>query len=268
MRAKFERRAEMMTSTKTAEELVRMRRAGHIVASVLAELRTLVRPGITTGELDAAAEALIRQMDGLPSFKGYHGYPAAICASVNEEIVHGIPGKRQLRSGDIISLDVGAIWQGYQGDAAITVGVGAVTPDAQRLMDVTSAALEAGIGAAKAGARMGDVSHAIEMVGRAGGCEVVREYGGHGIGKVMHEPLRIPNWGPAGRGVSLRPGMTFALEPMLTLGGYETRQLQDGWTVVTDDGSLAAHFEHTIVVTEGEAEILTRIQPMLSSTQL
>ncbi|HHX43002.1 MAG TPA: type I methionyl aminopeptidase [Chloroflexi bacterium] len=249
-----------MVTTRTPEELERMRGAGAIVARVLAETSAAVRPGITTEELDRIAARIIRSMGGTPSFLGYHGYPATICTSVNEEIVHGIPGKRVLREGDVISIDAGAIWQGYQGDAAVTVAVGQVSPEAERLMQVTRQALEAGIAAARAGQRLGDVSHAIEMVARAAGFEVVREYGGHGIGRAMHEEPRILNWGPPGRGLRLRPGMTLALEPMLTLGDYRTRQLDDGWTVITADLSLAAHFEHTIAITENGAEVLTTAQ--------
>ena len=236
-----------------------MRGAGRIVAKVLEELSARVAPGVTTGELDRIAEALIRKMGGVPSFKGYLGYPASICTSVNEEIVHGIPGSRALVEGDILSLDVGAIWRGYQGDAAITVGVGRISPLAERLIEATRAALFAGIGAVRAGARLGDISHTIEQAARSAGFEVVREYGGHGIGQRMHEPPRIPNWGPAGHGPVLKAGMTLALEPMLTTGGFETRQLADHWTVVTADGSLAAHFEHTVAVTEEGAEILTSV---------
>jgi len=236
-----------------------MRGAGRIVAKVLEELSACVVPGVTTGELDRIAEALIRKMGGVPSFKGYLGYPASICTSVNEEIVHGIPGSRALVEGDILSLDVGAIWRGYQGDAAITVGVGRISPLAERLIEATRAALSAGIGAVRAGARLGDISHTIEQAARSAGFEVVREYGGHGIGQRMHEPPRIPNWGPAGHGPVLKAGMTLALEPMLTTGGFETRQLADHWTVVTADGSLAAHFEHTVAVTEEGAEILTSV---------
>ena len=235
-----------------------MRRAGEIVARALEETSAAVRPGITTGELDRIAESTIRGMGGTSSFKGYRGYPATICASINEEIVHGIPGSRSLREGDLISIDVGAIWQGYQGDAAVTVGVGQVSPEAVRLMEVTRRALEAGIAAARAGDRLGDISHAIEAVAREADLEVIREYGGHGIGRAMHEEPRVLNWGPPGKGLRLRPGMTLALEPMFTLGAYHTRQLDDGWTVVTADLSLSAHFEHTIAVTENGAEILTR----------
>lgn len=256
----------MTINCKTSQELEYMRAAGHIVARVLEELSALVVPGVTTEKLDRAAEALIRKMGGVPSFKGYLGYPASICTSVNEEIVHGIPGTRALVEGDIISLDVGTIWRGYQGDAAITVGVGRISARAERLVEATQAALFAGIGAVRAGARLGDISHAVERAARSAGFGVVREYGGHGIGQRMHEPPRIPNWGPGGRGLVLRPGMTFALEPMLTSGGFETRQLADHWTVVTADGSLAAHFEHTVVVTEEGAEILTRVAERVPAT--
>ncbi len=236
-----------------------MREAGKIVALTLQELRARVAPGISTQELDRIAEALIHKMGGKPSFKGYHGYPATICTSINEEIVHGIPDARRIAEGDIVSLDCGAIWEGYQADATVTVSVGTIGPDVERLLQMTEAALMAGIAEARAGNRLGDISHAVEQVALAAGLAVVREYGGHGIGREMHELPRIPNWGPAGRGLKLKAGMTMALEPMLTLGGYETRQLANNWTVVTADGSLSAHFEHTIAVTENGAEILTRI---------
>lgn len=242
---------------KSTAELARMRRAGEIVAETLDLMVDLVRPGITTGELDEAAEAHIRAAGAEPSFKGYLGYPASICTSVNEEIVHGIPGGRVVSDGDIISIDCGAIWDGYQGDAALTVAVGQVSDDVWRLLEATRLSLEAGVAAVRDGARMGDVSHAIETAAQERGCEVVREYGGHGIGAAMHEPPHIRNWGPAGQGMRLRAGMTFCLEPMLTLGDWPTRILDDGWTVVTADGSRAAHFEHTIVVTRQGAEILT-----------
>ncbi|MCD6519069.1 MAG: type I methionyl aminopeptidase [Anaerolineae bacterium] len=236
-----------------------MRQAGRIVARVLAELRSMVAPGVTTEELDRAAESLIREMGGTPSFKGYMGYPATICASINEEIVHGIPGKRALQEGDIVSLDVGAIWEGWQADAAITVAVGSIPSQVQRLLEVTQKALEAGIAAARVGQRLGDISHAIEQVAHEAGLEVIREYGGHGIGRAMHEAPRIPNWGRPHQGLWLKAGMTFALEPMLTLGGYETKVLDDHWTVVTADGSLSAHYEHTIVVTRNGGKILTTL---------
>ena len=235
-----------------------MRQAGRIVAAVLDEMAVqAARPGVTTAELDRVAEELIRSLGGEPSFKGYRGYPATICASVNEEIVHGIPGERKLVEGDIVSIDVGAIWEGYQGDAAITVAVGQVTPEVQRLMEVTRAALQAAIAAARAGNRLGDISHAVEQTAVQGGFQVVREYGGHGIGRRMHEPPRIPNEGPAGQGLRLRAGMTLAIEPMLTTGNGQTRVLPDLWTVVTARGDLAAHYEHTVLVTQDGAEVLT-----------
>jgi methionyl aminopeptidase len=250
---------ESMIKLKTEQEIERMRQAGKIVAAVLDKMHTLVRPGVTTGYLDTEAEALIRALGGTPSFKGYLGYPASICTSVNEEIVHGIPGTRILVEGDIVSVDVGAIWNGYQGDAAITLPVGAITDQARRLLEVTKDSLAAGIGTVRAGSRMGNLSNAVETTARQAGFEVVREYGGHGIGQEMHEAPRIPNWGKKGQGLVLKAGMTFAIEPMLTAGDYRTRQLGDHWTVVTMDSSLAAHFEHTIVVTEDGADILTRL---------
>ncbi len=234
-----------------------MRTAGQIVARVLKHLSSMVRPGVTTAELDAAADAIIRDAGGIPSFKGYHGYPASVCTSINEEIVHGIPGPRVLREGDIVSIDAGAIWDGYHGDAAVTVAVGQVSEPVAALMAATRASLDAGIAAVRDGVRLGDVSHAIERAAREAGCEIIREYGGHGIGREMHEPPSIRNWGPPGGGLKLREGMTFCLEPMLTLEGYATRVLKDGWTVVTADGSPSAHYEHTLAVTANGAEILT-----------
>jgi methionyl aminopeptidase len=242
---------------KNAAELARMRRAGAIVAESLDLVASMVTVGVSTAELDRAAEAHIRGQRATPSFKGYLGYPASICASVNDEIVHGIPGGRKLQDGDIISIDCGAIWEGYQGDAAITLVVGEIPDEIWNLVETTRAALTAGIAAVKDGARLGDISFAIEQAARQGGCQVVREYGGHGIGSEMHEEPRISNWGPAGQGLRLRQGMTFCLEPMLTLGGWATETLDDGWTVVTADGSRSAHFEHTVVVTRDGAEILT-----------
>jgi methionyl aminopeptidase len=256
-RARGRRMRREAVRAKSSHEIERMRQAGRIVARVLAEMGRMVRPGVTTTELDEVAEALIRSLDGLPSFKGYHGYPASICASVNEEVVHGIPGGRPLREGDIVSVDVGAIYAGYHGDAARTFAVGEVDEPVRLLLAATRLGLERGIAAARAGNALGDVSHAIEQAAREMGVEVVRAYGGHGIGTQMHEPPQINNWGPAGRGPVLRPGMTFALEPMFTLGGHATRVLADGWTVVTVDGSWAAHEEHTVAVTEQGGEMLT-----------
>ncbi len=236
-----------------------MRHAGHIVAEVLAGLRERIKPGVTTAALDSWAEQHIRRQGGEPSFKGYRGYPASVCISIDQEIVHGIPGRRRLSEGQIVSLDVGVIYEGYQGDAAITVGVGRISPEAEKLLRATEQSLAAGIALARAGRRLGDVSHAIQMTAERAGFNVIREYVGHGIGTAMHEDPQIPNFGPAGRGPLLREGMTLAIEPMLVAGDYHTRVLDDGWTVVTADGSLAAHFEHTIAVTSGDAEILTRL---------
>ncbi|MHB1354546.1 MAG: type I methionyl aminopeptidase [Anaerolineae bacterium] len=242
---------------KTTRDLDKMRQAGRILALVLIECRQLVKPGITTAEIDRTAEALIRKLGATPSFKGYHGYPAAICTSVNEEIVHGIPSNRVLREGDIVSIDAGTIWQGFQGDAAITVAVGRVTEECQRLIQSVEIGLVEGIRAVRSGGHIGDISHAIEQVANKEKFGVVREYGGHGIGREMHEPPRIPNWGPAGRGFKLDEGMTLAIEPMFTLGGAKNRVLADNWTVVTADSSWAAHWEHTIAVTPDGAEVLT-----------
>lgn len=251
---------------KSEREIALMRRAGQIVAKVLEAIREQVHPGITTGELDELAERIIRAEGGIPSFKGYDGgsdrppFPATICASVDNEVVHGIPSRqRVLEEGQILSVDVGAIYQGYHGDAAITVPVGKVSDLARRLMEVTEGALYAGIAAARAGNRLGDISHAIQSYVESRGFSVVREYTGHGIGREMHEGLQVLNFGEPGRGVRLRAGMTLALEPMVNVGDWRTRVLADGWTVVTYDGSLSAHFEHTILVRDGEAEILTRL---------
>lgn len=251
---------------KSEREIALMRRAGQIVAKVLEAIRERVRPGITTGELDELAERIIRAEGAIPSFKGYDGgsdrppFPATICASVDNEVVHGIPSRqRVLEEGQILSVDVGAIYQGYHGDAAITVPVGKVSDLARRLLEVTEGALYAGIAAARAGNRLGDISHAIQSYVESRGFSVVREYTGHGIGREMHEGLQVLNFGEPGRGVRLRAGMTLALEPMVNVGDWRTKVLPDGWTVVTYDGSLSAHFEHTILVRDGEAEILTRL---------
>ncbi|MBU0495780.1 MAG: type I methionyl aminopeptidase [Chloroflexi bacterium] len=249
----------MAVVIKSAHELALMREAGRIVAEVREALRVAVRPGITTAELDALGEQEIRKRGAEPSFKGYRGYPASICVSVNDEIVHGIPGDRVLQAGDIVSLDQGVIYKGYQGDTAITVAVGAISPAAQRLMDVTREALAAAIAAARAGQRLGDVSWAVQRCAEGAGLGVVREYGGHGIGRHLHEDPHIPNIGEPRRGLRLRSGMTLALEPMLAIGTAQTRVLDDVWTVVTRDGGLSAHFEHTIAITDGEAEVLTRL---------
>jgi methionyl aminopeptidase len=243
---------------KSPEEIGTMRLAGRIVAATRAVVVAAVRPGITTGELDAIAESHIDSQGAIPSFKGYRGFPASICTSVNEEVVHGIPGSRALREGDLISLDFGAIWEGYHGDSAVSVFVGEPPSDqVEKLVRVTEDSLEAGISQIRVGGRLSDIGHAVQQVVEGAGFSVVREYVGHGIGHSMHEDPQIPNYGPPGRGPELRPGMVLAVEPMVNLGGWETRQLDDGWTVVTADGSPSAHFEHTIALTEDGPEVLT-----------
>jgi len=237
-----------------------MRQAGRIVAEVLAAVRERARPGTNTAELDELASQIISNRQAIPSFKGYRGFPASLCVSINEEVVHGIPSKkRYLQEGDIVSFDVGAIYQGYHGDAALTVGVGEIAESPRELLAVTAGALAAGIAQSRAGNRAGDVSWAIQDYAESRGYSVVREYTGHGIGRQMHEDPQMPNYGRPNRGFLLKPGMTFALEPMVNIGDWHTRVLADNWTVVTKDGKLSAHFEHTIAVTEGEPEILTRL---------
>ena len=241
-----------------------MRQAGHVVARAKARVMEAISPGVGTLELDRVAEAEIRQLGAVPSFKGYMGggtvpFPATICVSVNEEIVHGIPGSRVLKEGDIVSVDVGAIVEGFHGDAAFTVGVGKISSEAQRLIDTTREALMLGIARARAGARIGDISAAVQRHAEEHGYSVVRQYVGHGIGRALHEEPAVPNYGTPGRGVLLREGMTIAIEPMLNMGDWETTQSEDGWTVVTADGSLSAHFEHTIAVTEDGAKVLTSL---------
>ncbi len=253
-----------MITLKSEAELKKMRRAARIVAEVLKGMREWVKPGVTTAELDELAESLIRDRNAVPSFKGYppgsaHPFPASICASVNEELVHGIPGPRVLQEGDIFSVDVGAILDAYHGDAAITLPVGQISPEAQSLLDVTEGALYAGIDAARVGNRSGDISAAIQTYVESQGYNVVREYTGHGIGREMHEDPQVPNHGQPGRGVRLRKGMTIALEPMVLAGDSSVKVMDDHWAVVSRDGGLTAHFEHTIAITDGEAEILTRI---------
>jgi methionyl aminopeptidase len=237
-----------------------MRQAGRIVAEVLAALQQEIRPDINTAELDELVCQIITRHKAVPSFKGYRGFPASLCVSINEEVVHGIPNKkRYLKEGDIVSFDVGAIYQGYHGDAAVTVGVGEIAEAAKKLLAVTAGALAAGIAQSRAGKRTGDISWAIQSYAESRGYSVVREYTGHGIGLQMHEDPQIPNYGQPKRGILLKPGMTFALEPMVNQGDWCTRVQADNWTVVTKDGKLSAHFEHTVAVTEGEPEILTRL---------
>ena len=242
---------------KSETEIAIMRQAGRIVAAVLDILSKQVRAGMKTKELDVIAAREVERLGAKPSFKGYRGFPANLCVSVNDEVVHGIPGERVLREGDIVSLDLGASFRGFQGDAAITVGIGEVEPEARGLMETTEDALRAGIAAAHSKARLGDISVAIQNYAESKGYSVVREYAGHGIGRDMHEEPNIPNYGMPGTGPVLEKGMTLALEPMVNAGDGHTRVGDDHWTVLTADGSLSAHFEHTIAITDGEAEVLT-----------
>jgi methionyl aminopeptidase len=250
---------------KSPEEIDRMRRAGRIVAGTIERVLARVRVGVTTAELDAVAEAFIRDQGALPSFKGYGGgdgrvpFPAVICTSLNEEIVHGIPSRRRtVAEGDLVKLDVGAIWEGFHADSAVTVIAGEPpSAEAEKLIRVTEEALGAGIAQIRPGGRLSDIGAAVEQVASGAGFEVVREYVGHGIGRALHEDPQVPNYGSPGRGPVLKPGLVLAVEPMVNAGGWETRLLADGWTVVTADGSLSAHFEHTIAVTEEGHEVLT-----------
>ncbi|MFC4053080.1 type I methionyl aminopeptidase [Actinomadura syzygii] len=246
---------------KTAEQIELMRAAGLLVGRTLELLRDAVKPGISTLDLDTLAERHIRDNGGVPSFKGYYGFTGTICASINEEIVHGIPRPdKTLRDGDIISIDCGAIVEGWHGDAAITVPVGEISAERRRLLEVTEASLWHGLAAGVAGARLSDMSHAIEAYIRSQGpYGIVEGYGGHGIGTEMHMDPLIPNHGPAGHGPVLRPGMCFAVEPMVNLAGKDTAELDDGWTVVSVDGSVSAHFEHTFAVTEDGPRVLTAL---------
>ncbi|ASS76907.1 type I methionyl aminopeptidase [Tumebacillus algifaecis] len=247
-----------MIVSKSNVELDLMREAGRIVALTHKELQKAVHPGITTKELDQIADDFIRKQGALPSFKGYHGYPASICASVNEVIVHGIPGDQELQEGDIISIDIGANIHGFHGDSAWTYAVGPISETAQKLLEVTEAALFKGLEQAKDGNRLSDIGHAVQTYVESHGFSVVREFVGHGIGRQMHEDPSIPNYGPPGRGPRLKTGMTLAIEPMVNVGSFHTKTLQDDWTVVTADGSLAAHFEHTVAVTPDGPDILTK----------
>lgn len=234
-----------------------MRQAGRIVATVLKMLCQQVREGMRTKELDIIAAREVERLGAKPSFKGYRGFPANVCVSINDEVVHGIPGERALKNGDIVSLDLGVIFNGFQSDSAVTIGVGEISPQAQDLIATTEGVLRAGIAHAHPGARLGDVSTTMQSYAEKKGYSVVREYSGHGIGREMHEEPQIPNFGLAGTGPMLEKGMTLALEPMVNVGDWRTRLGDDQWTVLTVDGSLSAHFEHTIAITDGEAEVLT-----------
>ena len=253
-----------MIIIKSKREINSLRRSNRIVAYVFREIKNMVRPDITTKELDREAERLIRSQGGIPAFKGYRpmGYrsefPASMCISVNEEVVHGVPGSRKLAEGDIVSLDVGVLLNGYYGDAAITLPVGTVSEEAKRLIDVTERALYAGIEQAKVGKRLSDISHAVQDYAEGYGFSVVRDFVGHGIGKSLHEDPQIPNFGPPHQGPRLKGGMVLALEPMINAGTWQVTRLADEWTVVTADGKLSAHFEHSIALTDGDPEILNK----------
>lgn len=248
-----------MIILKSQRELNYLRDAGRVVAQALVEVKKAVRPDITTQELDQIAEQYIKGCGATPAFKGYHGFPGNICASVNEEVVHGIPGLRKLKNGDNVSIDIGAVINGYYGDAAITVPVGDVDAELQQLLDVTEQSLYKGIEQAVAGNRLGDISHAVQAHAEKYGYGVVRDFVGHGIGRNMHEDPQIPNYGLPGRGPRLKSGMTLAIEPMINMGTHEVKVLDDSWTVVTTDGKPSAHFEHTIAITPEGPEILTKL---------
>lgn len=249
-----------MVILKLPDEIEKLRTSNLIVAEILRELRERVRPGVTTGELNSFCEELSRKKRVKPAFKGYRGYPFALCTSVNGEVVHGMPSERPLVSGDILSLDFGVNYKGYYGDAAITVPVGAVSDEAKRLLKVTEAGLHDAILQVRAGNRLGDVSSAVQEQVESAGFSVVRDFVGHGIGRSLHEDPQIPNYGVRGRGIELKAGMVLAIEPMVNEGSYEVQILPDGWTVVTKDGKLSAHFEHSVAVTENGPDILSRIQ--------
>ena len=274
----YNRRLRMMTQTKavlrdlgvrsgrggitvkSSKELDRMQEAGRVTGEVLRVLRESIAPGMTTREMDAIAEREIRARGAVPAFKGYRGFPAALCISINEEIVHGIPGERRIRVGDVVGMDLGAIVDGLYGDSAVTVAVGDVSEGIRAQMETGRAALFAGIAQARAGNRVGDVSHAVEQeILRRGLYGIVREYVGHGIGTQLHEEPSVPNFGPGGHGPLLRPGMAIAIEPMVNFGGDATAVLDDDWTVVTLDGSVSVHYEHTVIITEGAPIITTKV---------
>ncbi|WP_078551190.1 type I methionyl aminopeptidase [Bacillus alkalicellulosilyticus] len=248
-----------MIICKTQREIEIMREAGRIVALTHQELKKHVNPGISTRELDELAEKVIRSYDAVPSFKGYNGFTGSICASVNEELVHGIPGKKVLKNGDIISIDIGANYKGYHGDSAWTYAVGDISEEDQKLLDVTEQSLYKGLAEAKPGERLSDISHAIQSYVEPFGFSIVREYVGHGVGQDLHEDPQIPHYGPPGKGPRLKPGMVLAIEPMVNAGSRYVRTLADNWTVVTTDGKNCAHFEHTIAITDTGYEILTKL---------
>ncbi|MGQ9508752.1 MAG: type I methionyl aminopeptidase [Thermodesulfobacteriota bacterium] len=248
-----------MIILRSSREIEQLRKANTIVAEVFQELKRVIAPGISTKELDRMAERIILARGGIPAFKGYRNFPATLCVSINEEVVHGIPGSRKLKEGDIVSLDVGVNLNGYFGDAAITVPVGEIDENAKRLLEVTERALYIGIEKARPGNRLYDISHAIQTWVESNGFSVVRDFVGHGIGTNLHEDPQIPNFGSPHQGPRIESGMVFALEPMVNEGTYEVKVLSDGWTVVTADGKRSAHFEHSIAITDGEAKILSKL---------
>jgi methionyl aminopeptidase len=246
-----------MINIRTPQEIEIMRQNNRLVAHVLQRLKEAIKPGITTEELDQLAERTIREAGATPAFKGYRGYPASLCVSINEEVVHGIPGPRRLQEGEIVSLDVGVYRNEYYGDAAITVPVGKVSEQAERLLEVTQQALSKGIEQATHGNRLLDIAHAIQSWVESQGFSVVRDFVGHGIGRALHEDPQVPNFGPPHHGPRLRPGMVLAIEPMINVGTWKVNILEDGWTVITADKSLSAHFEHTIAISDGKPDILS-----------
>ena len=248
-----------MIILKSRPEIEKMRKSNALVAAILEELKKKIRPGVKTIELDRLSEEMALKKGARPAFKGYRGYPYSLCTSVNSEVVHGMPSERELKEGDIVSLDFGILNDGYYGDAAVTVPVGEITPAARKLLKVTEEALYRGIAEVRAGNRIGDISAAIQGHVEAAGYSVVRDLVGHGIGKSLHEDPQVPNYGTSGRGVELKPGMAFAIEPMVNEGTYRVDILRDGWTVVTADGKLSAHFEHSVAITENGPVILSRI---------
>ncbi|HUF52347.1 MAG TPA: type I methionyl aminopeptidase [Dehalococcoidia bacterium] len=247
----------MAIVVKSRDEIAIMKEAGEIVSGVRDLLVDSLRPGIIELELDEIARREFKKANVIPTFLGYHGYPAVVCVSINDEIVHGIPGKREIQDGDIVSIDIGCTHRGFVADTAVTVGVGNVSPEAQRLIDVTREAVWRGIRAARADSRTGDIGHAIQTWVESQGLAVVREYVGHGVGRQMHEDPQVPNYGNPGTGTALRAGMVIAIEPMVNMGDWRTKRDDDEWTVRTIDGALSAHFEHTLAITEDEAEVLT-----------
>ena len=248
-----------MITIKTPEELVKMRAAGRIVGRLLVELSSRVKPGVSTKELDDFARGFIEAQGAIPTFLGYSGFPASICTSVNEQVVHGIPGPRRLDEGDVVGVDVGATFNGFVGDAARTFAVGKISAEAQSLLKTTRDSLDAGISAARNNGHVQDIGAAVTEIAAKHGYGIVKDFVGHGIGRKLHEPPQIPNYGQRGLGPKIKAAMTFAIEPMVNLGRQEVETLKDGWTVVTRDGKLSAHFEDTIIVTDGTPEILTRL---------